>query len=163
MLRAINLWLHTYTSGLSVLHVLRPMLAEYLTECYYTNCSSCFLVLLKGHRKCLGSNDWWHLHQMHCHDFWVNCSGELCHWIFLSSNVVGERKKLKAQVELLQLRNPPNPKKKKGNPWTKARCKKQNKTEKHTQNTRIHCLYSEFSSLKKYRPLAKSTFTVDRV
>lgn len=136
---------------LSVSPVLGPMLDEYLIECYCINWSSCFLVLLwrsesenleesvrqtcplakdvvsgssEGTQEASGgSNDKWHMHQMHRHNFWVNCLGELCHWIFLSSNVTGERKKLKAQVELLQPRNPPNPKKK-GNPETKARCKK---------------------------------------
>lgn len=49
---------------------------------------------------------------MHNDDyFWVNLLGSLCHLIFLRSNVIGERKKHKAQVELLQLRIPPNPKK----------------------------------------------------
>lgn len=67
---------------------------------------------------------------MHGEDFWVNCLGELCHWIFLSSNVVGERKKLKAQVELLQLRNPPNPKKKKkGKSLDKSKRQKNKQTK----------------------------------
>lgn len=90
--------------------------------------------------------------------FWVNCSGELCHWIFLSSNVTGERKKLKAQVELLQLRNPP-PKEQKEIPERKARRKKKKRGS-------IAYILNFLPKKKKNNnnsPLAKSTFTVDRV
>ena len=60
--------------------------------------------------------------------------GTLCHLIFLSSYVIGEKKKNKAQVELLQLRIPPDPKKK--------NLLKQNKDPKERL---IHCLYSKIS------------------
>lgn len=127
--------------GLFVSSVTWPLLGYYFIECCYINWSSCCLFLLwgsgsdkrskmwsagavKGHRKRLRgrmTNDTC----IRCivMIFWgVNCLGSLCHWRFFISNVIGERKKLKAQVELLQLRSPPNPKKKE-NTVTKARCK----------------------------------------
>lgn len=67
--------------------------------------------------------------------FWVNFWGTLCHLIFLESNVIGERKKHKAQVELLQLRIPPNPK--------KTECPEKKNYDKVAKETLIHCLYSE--------------------
>lgn len=49
---------------------------------------------------------------MNNHEHFGSISGTLfCHWIFLRSNVISERNKHKAQVELLQLRIPPRPKK----------------------------------------------------
>lgn len=77
---------------------------------------------VKGHRQRQGAHEYDTCLICIMNDL-GNFLGTLCRPKFHSSNVIGERKKNKAQVELLQLRIPPNPKKKES-PETKQRCQR---------------------------------------
>lgn len=92
---------------------------------------------------------------MHNHEYFGSISGALfATWYFSGSNVIGERKKHKAQVELLQLRIPPNPKKTES-PETKLEQSRQRNTDP------LLIFWNTY--LRKYQPLPKATDTVDRV